>query len=86
MELLKNADIDLDGKDAVVIGRSHIVGQPVSKLLIQQNATVTILHSHSKDMSKYLKEADVIVSAVVVHQYTIYQYFVGGSRQRLFLD
>lgn len=64
MELLKNADIDLDGKDAVVIGRSHIVGQPVSKLLIQQNATVTILHSHSKDMSKYLKEADVIVSAV----------------------
>lgn len=64
MELLKNADIDLDGKDAVVIGRSHIVGQPVSKLLIQQNATVTILHSHSKDMSKYLKDADIIVSAV----------------------
>lgn len=64
MELLKNADIDLDGKDAVVIGRSHIVGQPVSKLLIQQNATVTILHSHSKDMSKHLKDADVIVSAV----------------------
>ena len=64
MELLKNADIDLDGKDAVVIGRSHIVGQPVSKLLIQQNATVTILHSHSKDMSKHLKDADIIVSAV----------------------
>lgn len=64
MELLKNADIDLDGKDAVVIGRSHIVGQPVSKLLIQQNATVTILHSHSKNMSKHLKDADIIVSAV----------------------
>lgn len=64
MELLKNADIDLDGKDAVVIGRSHIVGQPVSKLLIQQNATVTILHSHSKDMGKHLKDADIIVSAV----------------------
>ena len=64
MELLKNVDIDLDGKDAVVIGRSHIVGQPVSKLLIQQNATVTILHSHSKDMSKHLKDADIIVSAV----------------------
>ena len=62
--ITKNADIDLDGKDAVVIGRSHIVGQPVSKLLIQQNATVTILHSHSKDMSKHLKDADIIVSAV----------------------
>ncbi|MBO0387888.1 bifunctional methylenetetrahydrofolate dehydrogenase/methenyltetrahydrofolate cyclohydrolase FolD [Staphylococcus sp. HMSC056G08] len=64
MELLKNADIDLEGKEAVVIGRSHIVGQPVSKLLLQQNATVTILHSRSKDMSKHLKSADVIVSAV----------------------
>ncbi|MDY5059705.1 MAG: bifunctional methylenetetrahydrofolate dehydrogenase/methenyltetrahydrofolate cyclohydrolase FolD [Staphylococcus simulans] len=64
MELLKNADIDLEGKEAVVIGRSHIVGQPVSKLLLQQNATVTILHSRSKDMSKHLKNADVIVSAV----------------------
>ncbi|WP_105993775.1 bifunctional methylenetetrahydrofolate dehydrogenase/methenyltetrahydrofolate cyclohydrolase FolD [Staphylococcus simulans] len=64
MELLKNADIDLEGKEAVVIGRSHIVGQPVSKLLLQENATVTILHSRSKDMSKHLKNADVIVSAV----------------------
>lgn len=64
MELLKIADIDLEGKEAVVIGRSHIVGQPVSKLLLQENATVTILHSRSKDMSKHLKNADVIVSAV----------------------
>lgn len=64
MEILKHADINLEGKHAVVIGRSHIVGQPVSKLLLQQNATVTILHSRSKDMSKHLKDADVIVSAV----------------------
>ncbi|MGV3224437.1 bifunctional methylenetetrahydrofolate dehydrogenase/methenyltetrahydrofolate cyclohydrolase FolD [Staphylococcus hyicus] len=64
MELLKHADINLEGKNAVVIGRSHIVGQPVSKLLIQQNATVTILHSRSKNIHKYLKNADVIVSAV----------------------
>ncbi|CAC6780366.1 Methenyltetrahydrofolate cyclohydrolase [Staphylococcus aureus] len=64
MEILKHADIDLEGKNAVVIGRSHIVGQPVSKLLLQKNASVTILHSHSKDMASYLKDADVIVSAV----------------------
>lgn len=64
MEILKNADIDLEGKNAVVIGRSHIVGQPVSKLLLQKNASVTILHSRSKDMASYLKDADVIVSAV----------------------
>ena len=48
MEILKHADIDLEGKNAVVIGRSHIVGQPVSKLLLQANATVTILHSRIK--------------------------------------
>ncbi|HCY0953487.1 TPA: bifunctional methylenetetrahydrofolate dehydrogenase/methenyltetrahydrofolate cyclohydrolase FolD [Staphylococcus aureus] len=64
MEILKHADIDFEGKNAVVIGRSHIVGQPVSKLLLQKNASVTILHSRSKDMASYLKDADVIVSAV----------------------
>ena len=64
MEILKHADIDLEGKNAVVIGRSHIVGQPVSKLLLQANATVTILHSRTKDMHSHLKNADVIVSAV----------------------
>ncbi len=64
MEILKHADINLEGKNAVVIGRSHIVGQPVSKLLLQANATVTILHSHTKNMNAHLKQADVIVSAV----------------------
>ena len=57
-------DINLEGKNAVVIGRSHIVGQPVSKLLLQANATVTILHSRTKNMNAHLKQADVIVSAV----------------------
>ena len=64
MEILKHADIDIEGKNAVVIGRSHIVGQPVSKLLLQQNATVTILHSRSKDMASFIQEADIVVSAV----------------------
>ncbi|MGW9856466.1 methylenetetrahydrofolate dehydrogenase (NADP+) / methenyltetrahydrofolate cyclohydrolase [Staphylococcus hominis] len=64
MEILKHADIDLEGKNAVVIGRSHIVGQPVSKLLLQANATVTILHSRTQDMRNHLKNADVIISAV----------------------
>lgn len=64
MEILKHADINLEGKNAVVIGRSHIVGQPVSKLLLQANVTVTILHSRTKNMNAHLKQADVIVSAV----------------------
>lgn len=64
MEILKQADIDLEGKDVAVIGRSHIVGQPVAKLLTDANATVTLLHSRSKDMDAVLKRSDVIVSAV----------------------
>ncbi|GGA98150.1 bifunctional methylenetetrahydrofolate dehydrogenase/methenyltetrahydrofolate cyclohydrolase FolD [Macrococcus hajekii] len=64
MEILKNADIDLTGKEVAVIGRSHIVGQPVSKLLTNANATVTLLHSRSENMKETLKRSDVIVSAV----------------------
>jgi methylenetetrahydrofolate dehydrogenase (NADP+)/methenyltetrahydrofolate cyclohydrolase len=64
MELLNHADIDIEGKEAVIIGRSHIVGQPVYKLLLQKNATVTIMHSKTKDMHSHLKNADIIVSAV----------------------
>lgn len=64
MEILKHADIDLEGKDVAVIGRSHIVGQPVAKLLTDANATVTLLHSRSKDIDAVLKRSDVIVSAV----------------------
>ncbi|MCJ0911556.1 bifunctional methylenetetrahydrofolate dehydrogenase/methenyltetrahydrofolate cyclohydrolase FolD [Mammaliicoccus sciuri] len=64
MEILKHADIDLKGKNVAVIGRSHIVGQPVSKLLTDQDATVTLLHSKSTNTEEVLKKADVIVSAV----------------------
>lgn len=64
MEILKHADIDLKGKNVAVIGRSHIVGQPVSKLLTDQDATVTLLHSKSINTEEVLKQADVIVSAV----------------------
>ncbi|MGX1436662.1 bifunctional methylenetetrahydrofolate dehydrogenase/methenyltetrahydrofolate cyclohydrolase FolD [Mammaliicoccus sciuri] len=64
MEILKHADIDLKGKNVAVIGRSHIVGQPVSKLLTDQDATVTLLHSKSTNTEEVLKQSDVIVSAV----------------------
>ncbi|HCN60869.1 MULTISPECIES: bifunctional methylenetetrahydrofolate dehydrogenase/methenyltetrahydrofolate cyclohydrolase FolD [Mammaliicoccus] len=64
MEILKHAEIDLKGKNVAVIGRSHIVGQPVSKLLTDQDATVTLLHSKSTNTEEVLKQSDVIVSAV----------------------
>lgn len=54
----------LDGMNAVVIGRSKIVGKPMANLLLKYNCTVTICHSHTKDLSLYTKNADLIVSAV----------------------
>ncbi|OFL49323.1 MULTISPECIES: bifunctional methylenetetrahydrofolate dehydrogenase/methenyltetrahydrofolate cyclohydrolase FolD [Nosocomiicoccus] len=63
MELLKHTG-SLEGKEVAVIGRSHIVGQPVSKLLTNENATVTLMHSRTKNMVEKLKDYDVVVSAV----------------------
>ncbi|GAB3069043.1 bifunctional 5,10-methylenetetrahydrofolate dehydrogenase/5,10-methenyltetrahydrofolate cyclohydrolase [Salinicoccus sesuvii] len=63
MELLKHTG-SLEGKDVAVIGRSHIVGQPVAKLLTDQHATVTLMHSRTKDIVEKLKTFDIIVSAV----------------------
>lgn len=64
MELLKFEKIDLDGKNCVVVGRSNIVGKPMAMLLLQANATVTICHSHTKNIDYILKQADLIVVAV----------------------
>ncbi|MEK4554691.1 bifunctional 5,10-methylenetetrahydrofolate dehydrogenase/5,10-methenyltetrahydrofolate cyclohydrolase [Jeotgalicoccus sp. FSL K6-3177] len=63
MELLKHTG-SLEGKTVAVVGRSHIVGQPVAKLLTNENATVTLMHSRTKDMVSNLKNYDVVVSAV----------------------
>lgn len=63
MELLKHTG-SLEGKSVAVIGRSHIVGQPVAKLLTNENATVTLMHSRTKDMVEQLKNFDIVVSAV----------------------
>lgn len=63
MELLKYTG-SLEGKTVAVVGRSHIVGQPVAKLLTNENATVTLMHSRTKDMVESLKNFDVVVSAV----------------------
>lgn len=63
IRLLKAADVKLDGCQAVVVGRSNIVGLPVSKLLLNENATVTICHSHTKDLGNVTRNADVLVVA-----------------------
>jgi methylenetetrahydrofolate dehydrogenase (NADP+)/methenyltetrahydrofolate cyclohydrolase len=64
MEILDYAHIEIEGKRAVVIGRSNIVGKPVSKLLLDRNATVTICHSRTKNISELTSEADILIAAV----------------------
>jgi methylenetetrahydrofolate dehydrogenase (NADP+) / methenyltetrahydrofolate cyclohydrolase len=64
MKMLESINYDLKGKHAVVIGRSNIVGKPMALMLLQQNATVTICHSGTKDLKAMTLQADVIVAAV----------------------
>lgn len=64
MKLFEEYNIDLTGKNTVVIGRSNIVGKPMSMLLLNANATVTITHSKTKNLSEITKNADIIVAAV----------------------
>ena len=64
MRLLEEYKIDLEGKYAVVVGRSNIVGKPISLLLQQKNATVTMCHSRTKNLKKITKEADILIAAV----------------------
>lgn len=62
--MLKSANIELSGKNAVVIGRSNIVGKPISLLLLKENCTVTICHSKTKDIEKICSNADILVAAL----------------------
>lgn len=62
--LLDEYNIELEGKHVVVIGRSNLVGKPVAQMLLNRNATVTMCHSHTKNLSDITKTADIIVSAV----------------------
>ena len=62
--LLKKLNPDLSGKNAIIIGRSNIVGKPMASLLLSMNATVTIAHSRTKDIEQLVKSADVVVAAV----------------------
>ncbi len=64
MKMLESIHYDLKGKHAVVIGRSNIVGKPMALMLLQQNATVTICHSGTKDLKAMTLQADVVVAAV----------------------
>lgn len=64
IKLLEEEGIDIEGKEAVVVGRSNIVGKPMAILLLQKNATVTIAHSRTKNLIEVIKRADILIAAV----------------------
>lgn len=64
ISMIESTGVDISGKKAVVVGRSNIVGKPVSKLLLDRNATVTIAHSRTRELAAVCREADILVAAV----------------------
>lgn len=64
MELIHSTGVDIAGKKAVVVGRSNIVGKPMSMLLLHENATVTMTHSKTQDLASETREADILIAAI----------------------
>jgi methylenetetrahydrofolate dehydrogenase (NADP+) / methenyltetrahydrofolate cyclohydrolase len=64
IEILKRSDIEIAGQHAVIVGRSNIVGKPMAMLLLQENATVTICHSRTRNLSSITRQADILVAAI----------------------
>ncbi|MBR6383530.1 MAG: bifunctional methylenetetrahydrofolate dehydrogenase/methenyltetrahydrofolate cyclohydrolase FolD [Lachnospiraceae bacterium] len=64
IQLLKRSNVEIEGKECVIIGRSNIVGKPMSMLMLRENATVTICHSRTKNLSEVTKRADILIVAI----------------------
>lgn len=79
IELLKRSGIEIAGKNCVVIGRSNIVGKPMSLLMLRENATVTICHSKTKDLQAVCKQADILIVAIGKPQYIGAEYVKDGA-------
>lgn len=79
IELLKRSNIEIEGKNCVVIGRSNIVGKPMSLLLLRENGTVTITHSRTKDLKDITKQADILVVAIGKPKFVTAEYVKEGA-------
>ncbi len=79
IHLLKRSNTELDGANVVVVGRSNIVGKPMAMLLLRENATVTICHSHTKNLKEVCKRADVLVVAIGQPKFIDADYIKEGA-------
>ncbi len=79
IQLLKRSGIEIAGKECVVVGRSNIVGKPMSLLLLRENGTVTITHSRTKDLKEVCKRADILVVAIGKPRFITEEYIKEGA-------
>ena len=79
IQLLKRSDIEIGGKECVVVGRSNIVGKPMSMLLLKENGTVTVCHSRTKDLREGTKRADILVVAIGKPKFIDASYVKDGA-------
>lgn len=79
IELLKRYNIQIDGRECVVIGRSNIVGKPVAMLLLRENGTVTVCHSHTADLKEVAKRADILIVAIGKAKFVTDEYIKEGA-------
>ena len=79
IELLKRSNIEIAGKECVVVGRSNIVGKPAALLLLRENGTVTLCHSKTKDLKEVTKRADILVAALGKPKFITAEYIKEGA-------
>ncbi len=79
IELLKRSDVEIEGKDCVVVGRSNIVGKPMALLLLRENGTVTITHSRTANLKEVTKRADILVVAIGKPKFITKEYVKEGA-------
>ena len=74
VELLKRSKVELDGKNCVIVGRSNIVGKPMALLMLRENATVTVTHSHTKNLKEICSAADILIVAIGKKEFITGEY------------
>jgi len=79
IQLLKRSGIEIDGKECVIVGRSNIVGKPMALLLLRENGTVTVCHSHTKNLKDVCKRADILVAAIGKPKFFNHEYIKEGA-------
>ncbi len=79
IQLLKRSGVEIDGKECVIVGRSNIVGKPMALLMLRENATVTICHSHTKQLKEVTKRADILIVAIGKPKFITKEYVKDGA-------